>query len=159
VVRYLENLMMEPFEGETQPVRTGPPARHLHYRWETAHAELQRRARGETDLFDDVMLEYLDPATGGSVVPALSCFLQMLRPGVRTRAHRQTSSAVYHVVSGAGYTDIDGVRHEWGEGDFFAIPPRAVHAHGNMGTAPAILYSLQDIPMLRALGLYRAEPA
>ncbi len=157
VVRYLENLLMQPFDGETQPVRTGPPARHLHYRWETAYAELERRAKEEPDPFDDVIMEYLDPATGRSVVPALSCHLQMLRPGVRTRAHRQTSSAVYHVVSGSGFTEIDGVRYDWGEGDFFAIPARAAHAHGNLGPEPAVLYSLQDVPMLRALGFYRAE--
>jgi gentisate 1,2-dioxygenase len=154
VVRYLENLAMDPYEGEAQPVRSGPPARHLCYRWETAYAELQRRT---PDPFDDVIMEYLDPATGGSVVPALGCYLQMLRPGVRTRAHRETSSAVYHVVEGAGFTEIDGVRIEWGVGDFFAIPPRALHAHGNAGAAPATLYSVQDVPMLRALGFYRAE--
>jgi gentisate 1,2-dioxygenase len=159
VVRYLENLLMQPFDGETQPVRTGPPARHLHYRWEAAYAELQRRAAGEPDPFDDVMIEYLDPATGASVVPALSCHLQMLRPGVHTRAHRQTSSAVYHVVGGRGVTEIEGERYEWGEGDFFAIAPRAAHAHANPGSEPAILYSVQDIPMLRALGFYRVEAA
>jgi gentisate 1,2-dioxygenase len=91
------------------------------------------------------------------VVPALGCYLQLLRPGVRTRAHRETSSAVYHVVEGRGFTEIDGERHDWGEGDFFAIPPRARHAHGNEGTAPAILYSVQDVPLLRALGFYRVE--
>ena len=122
VVRYLENLAMDPYEGETQPVRTGPPARHLHYGWDTAYAELMRRAAGEADPFDDVIMEYLDPATGRSVVPALGCYLQMLRPGVRTRAHRETSSAVYHVVAGSGYVEIDGRRIEWGEGDFFADP-------------------------------------
>jgi gentisate 1,2-dioxygenase len=157
VVRYLENLAMDPYEGETQPVRTGPPARHLHYRWETARAELERRAASAVDPFDDVIVEYLDPATGQSVIPAFGCYLQMLRPGVRTRAHRETSSAVYHVVSGAGFTDIDGVRFEWGVGDFFAVPPRALHAHGNPGGAPAILYSVQDVPLLRALGFYRVE--
>jgi gentisate 1,2-dioxygenase len=157
VVRYLENLAMDPYEGETQPVRTGPPARHLHYRWETAYAELQHRAAGAGDPFDDVIVEYLDPATGRSVVPALGCYLQMLRPGVRTRAHRETSSAVYHVVEGAGFTDVDGVRLEWGRGDFFAVPPRALHGHGNPRTDPAILYSVQDVPMLKTLGFYRVE--
>jgi gentisate 1,2-dioxygenase len=157
IVRYLENLAMDPYEGETQPVRTGPPARHLHYRWETAHAELLRRAGGEADPFDDVIMEYRDPATGRSVVPALGCYLQMLRPGVRTRAHRETSSAVYHVVSGAGFTVIDGARHDWSEGDFLAIPPRALHAHGNDTGAPAILYSVQDVPLLKALGFYRMD--
>ena len=102
-------------------------------------------------------MEYIDPATGGSVVPALGCYLQILRPGVRTRPHRETSSAVYHVVAGAGATTIDGVRHVWGEGDFFAIPPRAAHAHENVSDTPAILYSVHDVPLLRSLGLYRVE--
>jgi gentisate 1,2-dioxygenase len=157
VVRYLENLFGQEFEGDAQPIRTGPPARHLHYTWETAYAELMTRAKGEADPFDDVIMEYLDPATGRSVVPTIGCFLQMLRPGVRTRAHMQTSSAVYHVVAGAGATDIGGTRYEWGEGDFFAIPPRVAHAHANPGDAPAILFSFQDVPLLKTLGFYRVE--
>ena len=157
VLRYLENLFGQEFEGDAQPLRTGPPARHLHYRWETAHEELMSRAQGEPDPFDDVIMEYLDPATGRSVVPAIGCYLQMLRPGVRTRAHTQTSSAVYHVVAGSGSSEIGGTRYDWGEGDFFAIPPRVAHAHANAGDAPAILFSFQDVPLLKTLGLYRVE--
>jgi len=106
-------------------VRQGPPARHVHYRWADAQTELSRRASAEADPFDDVLVEYRDPASGRPVVPALGCYLQMLRPGVRMRAHRQTSSAVYHVMSGRGRTIINGVAFDWGEGDFFAVPPRA----------------------------------
>ena len=76
---------------------------------------------------------------------------------MRTRAHHETSSAVYHMVEGAGFTERDGACYEWSPGDFFAIPPRALHAHGNPGGAPAILYSVQDVPLLRALGFYRVE--
>jgi gentisate 1,2-dioxygenase len=159
MVRYLENLHMDAYTGERQPVREGPAERHVHYRWNDALAELRRRAQGEADPFDDVIMEYLDPSTGRSVVPALGCYLQMLRPGVRARAHRETSSAVYHVVTGAGRTVVDGVTFEWGEGDFFAVPPRAVHEHANPGAEPAILFSFQDVPLLRALGFYRMEPA
>ena len=157
VVRYLENLHMDPYPGEQQPVRQGPPARHVHYRWADAHAELSRRASAEADPFDDVLVEYRDPASGRPVVPALGCYLQMLRPGVRTRAHRQTSSSVYHVMSGRGRTIIDGVAFDWGEGDFFAVPPRAVHEHANAGAEPSILFSFQDVPLLQALGFYRME--
>ncbi len=159
VVRYLENLHMDPYPGEQQPVRQGPPARHVHYRWADAHAELSRRASADADPFDDVLVEYRDPDSGRPVVPALGCYLQMLRPGVRTRAHRQTSSAVYHVMSGRGRTIIDGVAHDWGEGDFFAVPPRAVHEHANAGAEPSILFSFQDVPLLQALGFYRMEAA
>ena len=157
VVRYLENLHMDPYEGEQQPVREGPPTRHVHYRWAENYAELLRRAAGEADPFDDVLMEYRDPITGGPVVPTLGCYLQMLRPGVRTRAHRESSSAVYHVVSGHGRTVIDGVAFDWVEGDFFAVPPRAVHEHANPGAEPAILFSFQDVPMLKALGHYRMD--
>lgn len=157
LVRYLENLRMDPYTGERQAVRQDAPARHVHYPWADAYAELLGRARGLASPFDDVFMEYLDPASGRSVVPALGCYLQMLRPGVRTRAHRETSSAVYHVVSGAGRTVIDGVAFDWGEGDFFAVPPRASHQHANPGAEPAILFSLQDVPLLKALGFYRME--
>jgi gentisate 1,2-dioxygenase len=157
VVRYLENLHMDPYPGEQQPVREGPPERHVHYGWAESYAELLRRAAGEPDPFDDVLMEYRDPKSGRSVVPTLGCYLQMLRPGVRTRAHRQSSSAVYHVVSGSGRTVIDGVVYDWSEGDFFAIPPRAVHEHANAGREPAILFSFQDVPLLEALGHYRME--
>jgi gentisate 1,2-dioxygenase len=157
VVRYLENLHMDPYVGERQAVREGPPARHVHYPWADAYAELLRRADGEASPFDDIVMEYLDPVSGRSVVPALGCYLQMLRPGVRTRPHRETSSAVYQVVSGAGRTIVDGVAFDWGEGDCFAVPPRAAHQHANPGRDPAILFSVQDVPLLEALGFYRME--
>jgi gentisate 1,2-dioxygenase len=157
VVRYLENLHMDPYEGEQQPVREGPPSRSVYYRWADSYAELLKRAAGEADPFDDVLMEYRDPKTGRSVVPTLGCYLQMLRPGVRTRAHRESSSAVYHVVSGRGRTIVDGATFDWVEGDFFAIPPRAVHEHANPGAEPAILFSFQDVPLLQALGHYRMD--
>ena len=157
VVRYLENLHMDPYAGEHQPVREGTPPGNIYYRWADSYAELLPRAAGEPDPFDGVLMEYRDPRTARSVVPTLGCYLQMLKPGVRTRPHRESSSAVYHVVSGNGRTVIDGAPFDWTEGDFFAVPPRAVHEHANPGREPAILFSFQDVPMLQALGHYRMD--
>ncbi len=157
VVRYLENLYMEPYPEERQPVGA-EAARRVFFPWAEARAALLERARGEGDPFDDVIVEYLDPATGRSLIPTVGCYLQMLRPGAGTRAHWQTSSAVYHVVEGRGASVIGDVRYDWGPGDFFAVPPRAVHAHAADGNEPAILFSFQDVPLLRGLGLYRMEP-
>jgi gentisate 1,2-dioxygenase len=157
VVRYLETLYMEPYPEERQPVG-GDGTRRL-FPFADAHAALLARARGPADPYDDVLVEYQDPVTGRSLVPTVGCYLQMLRPGVRTRPHRETSSAVYHVVEGRGSSTIDGARFDWGPGDFFAIPPRALHAHASEAGAPAILFSFQDVPLLRALGLYRMEAA
>jgi gentisate 1,2-dioxygenase len=156
VVRYLETLLMEPYPEERQTSGDGP-GRSIHFPWASASAALGDLADRGPSPFDDVIMEYLDPLSGRSVVAALGCYLQMIRPGVRTRAHRQTSSAVYYAVEGAGATVIDGVTYAWREGDFFAIPPLARHAHANEGAAPAILFSVQDTPLLTAVGLYREE--
>ena len=78
---------------------------------------------------------------------------------MRTRAHRETSCAVYRVVRGRGVTTVDDQTFEWEPGDFFVIPPRARHAHANVGTEPAVLFTAQDVPLLKLLRLYRMEPA
>ena len=135
------------------------PTREIFHPWSETYPALLRRAEQQQDPFDDVLVEYLNPTTGGSVRPTVGCYLQLLRPGARTRAHRETSCAVYRVVQGRGTTMVDNETFEWGPGDFFVVPPRAAHAHSNAGREPAILFSAQDVPMLKALGLYRMEPA
>jgi gentisate 1,2-dioxygenase len=178
VVRYLEGLKMEghPTGKQTDDVRAGVststfsapglrPGRvadrdsyHLlHFRWETTYPALQRLAEHWSDPYDDVITEYVDPATGRSVFPTMGCYLQLIRAGVQTRAHLQTSSAVYYVVQGSGVTTIDGTPYAWREGDFFALPPSVRHAHANDGRDEAVLFSLQDVPLLQAAGFYREE--
>jgi gentisate 1,2-dioxygenase len=158
VVRFLENLTFEPYPDDRQPTLRSPGPEIFHP-WSEAYAALERQAKRAPDLFDDVLFEYVDPLTGGPLRPTLGCYLQMLRPGVQTRAHRETSCAVYHVVRGHGVTTVDEQAFEWGPGDFFVVPPRARHAHANAGSEPAVLFTAQDVPLLRALGLYRVEPA
>jgi gentisate 1,2-dioxygenase len=156
VVRYLEIVAMEP-RGEAVEARASivtSAGRMLHYRWDDAHRELLRRAGDTADPFDDVIMEYRDPVSGASVLPTIGCYLQMLHPGVETRTHRHTSSAVYHVVRGSGSTMIGDDRHEWDAGDFFVVPPNVSHSHRHREKEPAILFSMQDIPLLKALGLY-----
>ena len=130
----------------------------LLYSWETTAASLAS-LRGVTgDPHDGVALEYTHPQTGGSLLPTMACWIQMLRPRERTGAHRHTGSAVYYVVEGAGETIIDGCRFAWGKGDILVLPSWALHEHANVSAdADAILFSIQDRPVLEALGLYREE--
>lgn len=169
IVRYLEILAMEgPAKAVEGPAKAGHypelpvgagfsrpiPSRQIHYRWEPTYRALLERAKLEPNPFDDVLLEYLDPATRTSVLPTLGCYVQMIRPRVQTLTHRETSTAVYHVVRGSGWSTVAGVRYDWRRGDFFVVPPLAAHGHANDSAEPAILFSLQDVPLLRALGLY-----
>jgi hypothetical protein len=58
---------------------------------------LRQLATSGANPFDDVALEYINPHTSGPLLPTMTCWIQLIRARVRTRAHRQINSAVYHV--------------------------------------------------------------
>lgn len=131
----------------------------LLYSWAKTWPSLAALRDVEGDEYDGIALEYTHPQTGRSLLPTMACWIQMLRPGQRLKAHRHTGSAVYYVVQGAGETIADGCRFAWGRGDILALPAWALHEHANVSTSdPAVLFSIQDRPVLEALGLYREEP-
>ena len=130
----------------------------LLYAWEKTWNSLQALRDADGDAHDGIALEYTHPQTGGSVLPTMGCWIQMLRPGERLRAHRHTGSAVYYVAQGTGETIVDGCRFAWGKGDILALPSWALHEHVNVSARDAaVLFSIQDRPVLEALGLYREE--
>jgi len=90
---------------------------------------------------------------------SFTCWMQLLRPGIQTRAHRHTGSSVYLAFEGRGSTIIDGVRFSWKPGDMFVIPSWAVHEHHNDDPeARALLFSVHDFPLLKAVNKFRAQP-
>ena len=131
----------------------------MRYRWKEIEPRLKTLATGPGSAYDGLSLEYVNPITGGSTLPTMSCWIQMLRPGERTKRHRHTSSAVYFVVRGEGTTTVGEKALDWGQHDSFTIPNWAWHEHANRSTTEeAILFSVNDIPILEAFGLYREEP-
>lgn len=132
----------------------------INYKWERAWRALKAaEQRGLISEFDDVIIEYKNPVTGGPALPTMAAYLQLLRPGVTTRAHRHTSSTVYLVVRGEGITEINGVPFEWREHDIFCIPTWAEHRHINRSREEAVLFSFSDEPVVRSLGFYREQPS
>ena len=130
----------------------------LLYAWEATSRSLHALRDADGDAHDGIALQYTHPQTGGPVLPTMGCWIQMLRPGERLAAHRHTGSAVYYVVEGTGETIIDGRRFAWGKGDILVLPSWALHEHANLSRQdPAVLFSIQDRPVLEALGLYREE--
>ena len=94
---------------------------------------------------------------GGLVMPTIGCRIQMIRPGIHTKAHRHSAVSVYHVFRGQGASIVDGQRIEWAQGDFLTIPPFAWHEHLNESGEEAVLFSTTDAPVLEALCLYRED--
>jgi 1-hydroxy-2-naphthoate dioxygenase len=131
----------------------------LRYAWKDVEPQLRALADSPGNPYDAVALEYVNPITGGPTLATLSCWIQLLRPGERTKKHRHTSSAVYFVVGGEGTTVVGDKAMEWTTHDSFAVPNWAWHEHSNRSkTDDALLFSVNDIPVVSAFNLYREEP-
>lgn len=175
----LNQAFYEPYGEERQPLRNDGDAiadRHGHFRptWEQApaarvpvrypwadmEARLRRMAEGDGSPYDGVALEYVNPITGGPTLPTLTCWASWIKPGQKLKSHRRTSSAIYHVVRGEGRAVIGGKEVTFGPRDSFCVPNWAEHHIENASTRDElVLFSAHDIPLLRAIGLYREDPA
>jgi gentisate 1,2-dioxygenase len=183
LVRMLEAAFQEEFPGgETQPlsaarglsqIKYGAGAlrpaweneavRHsplMHYAWSETKQALDQLADIDAGTpHDGLIMEYTNPVSGGPVMPTIACFVQRLRPGERTQAHRHTAGAIYHVVEGRGSSIVGGKSLNWEDKDTFCVPNWTSHQHVNLSTTePAYLFSFTDIPVLRSLDLLREEP-
>src|SRR5256712_10951597 len=101
----------------------------LNYRWEDSRGALHALRDDTGSPFDGVILEYINPVTGGPSLPTLAAYLQLLRKGERTRAHRHTASTVYHAAEGGGYSLIGGRRFDWTGRDTLLVPSWTRHEH------------------------------
>jgi gentisate 1,2-dioxygenase len=158
LVKLLQALLFEEYPEKMQPIQGAAPS-FLIYPWASTVQKLAALTAAEPDPFDDHVLAYANPAAGGPTLPTIACEATLLRPGTHTRAHRHTASVVYHVVEGRGATIVDGERLEWAPHDTFVLPSWAWHEHQNASPRErAVLFSFNDAPSFRALGLYREEP-
>jgi gentisate 1,2-dioxygenase len=131
----------------------------LKYEWNPTYESLLKYAKAtDGSPFDGVLMNYVNPITGGPVMQTIGASMQMLRPGERTRAHRHTGSFIYQVAKGAGYSIIDGKRFDWKERDIFCVPSWMWHEHANASASEdACLFTFNDLPVMQSLGLYREE--
>ncbi|WP_326543999.1 cupin domain-containing protein [Pseudorhodoferax sp.] len=130
----------------------GPPLRVAR---EAAVAALDAMAPADEDPDLGACFEY--PA-----LPTLACRLLRQRGGRPRREHRRSSATLFHVVEGRGHTTVGEQTLEWARGDTFVVPAwnwcrHAGGGSGKDGSGDALLFSMDDSPALRALGLYKEE--
>ncbi|QKS01176.1 cupin domain-containing protein [Sphingomonas sp. CL5.1] len=142
--------------GETWSKRYSPL---LKYEWAPTYEALVKYSKvSDGSPFDGIHMEYINPATGGSPMLTMGASMQLLRPGEHTKAHRETGSFVYQCAKGFGSSIIGGRRFDWKERDIFVVPSWMWHEHVNGSSSDdACLFSFHDLPVMRALGLYRCE--
>lgn len=126
------------------------------YRWEMVLELFAKHKDREADPHDGLLVEYIDPTTGQPVYRTMTFFAQLLQPGQRTLPVRTTANLLVSPFEGAGYSIVDGKRHDWNRFDTLAIPGGTWFEHHN-GSAdkPLYLFVASDEPVLKKLGLYK----
>lgn len=129
------------------------------YEWWRTYEALQNYAKvSDGSPYDGIMMDYINPLTGGPAMSTIGASMQMLRPGEHTKAHRSTGHVLYQCAKGKGYSIINGQRFDWSERDVFCVPSWMFHEHVNLSdTEDACLFSINDYPVMKKLNLYFEE--
>ena len=137
LIRSLETMFYEPFPDDRQPVSKAVGDSLRRYGaggLETRLGEaaprsaatgalsvgtdlcgLKAAGRGGCQPFDDVAMEYINPATGGTALRTIGCWIQLIRPGVQTQAHLER--AVPSIMFSPARLQCDrGTRFDWRQG-------------------------------------------
>ncbi len=130
----------------------------FHFRGAAVSRTLASLRQQAGSPWDGILVEFVNPMNGRPVFPTLTYKAQLLRPGEATQPFRHTASTVYTVIEGKGYTEVNGKRLEWQRNDILVVPANMWRRHVNLDReADAVLYSLTDEPLLKAIGHYRAQ--
>jgi len=101
-------------------------------------------------------LRYVNPATGGPVMPTLDCHAMRLAAGAPTRRRRVTYNMICLVVSGSGQSRIGDQEFAWSQHDVFSVPHWTWASHQAAG-GEADLFVVSDRSAFENLDLVREE--
>lgn len=102
-------------------------------------------------------LRYVNPLTGGAVMPTLDCYAVRLPAGAGTRPRRMTANAVCLVVAGEGRSTVGAQSFEWSRHDVFTIPHWTWATHQATRDGGADLLVVTDRAVHERLDLFREE--
>jgi len=102
------------------------------------------------------VIRYVNPATGGAVMPTLDCYAARLRAGTPMRTKRTTYNVVCLVGAGEGRWHIGEETCEWSQHDVFTIPHWTWARHEARG-GDADLFMVTDKGAFERLDLVREE--
>ena len=179
LIRLLDASFAERMEEETQPVTSAEgDALHryghgllpvdwepstktspvFHYPYDRTREVLDRLARGgPLHPARGIKMQFVNPAAGGSAMPTIGTFVQLLPKGFDGAPERVTDGTIYHVVEGRGRTTIGDRTFDWGPRDIFVAPSWLPVTHA--AADDAILFSYSDRPVQKMLGLWRTSLA
>ena len=110
---------------------------------------------GDPDPCHGWKMQFINPLSGGSAMPTIGAFIQLLPKGFRSSPYRSTDSTVYSVAEGTGKVKIANEEFAFQPRDTFVVP--SWHAASLEAGDECVLFSYSDRPAQLALGLWREQ--
>lgn len=136
-----------------------PSSPLMAYRWEHTDLALTRQLELEdggvpaTVEPGHAAVRYVNPTTGGDVMPTIRCEFHRLRPGTTTRTLHEVGSSVWQVFEGDGRAHVGDTVYDLDHGDIFVVPswvPWSIETTGGVD-----LFRFSDGAIMDRLGFAR----
>lgn len=133
------------------------------YRWEhtdralTEQLLLEDEGQPATVALGHAAIRFVNPTTGGDVMPTIRCEFHRLRAGTETETRQEVGSTVFQVFNGDGSVVIDGKTTKLAKGDMFVVPswiPWSLQAESQFD-----LFRFSDAPIMERLHFMRTQIA
>ena len=125
------------------------------YRWEftdralTEQLLLEDEGEPATVAPGHAAIRYVNPTTGGDVMPTMRTEFHRLREGTETATRNEVGSSVFQVFDGKGAVVMGGETHKLEKGDMFVVPswvPWSLQAETQFD-----LFRFSDAPIMERL--------
>lgn len=131
------------------------------YRWEytdralTEQLLLEEEGQPATIEQGHAAVRYVNPTTGGDVMPTIRAEFHRLREGTATPGRREVGSSVFQVFEGRGSVIMAGTEHRLEKGDMFVVPS---WVHWSLAAETQFdLFRFSDAPIMERLGFARTH--
>ncbi|MCM2449734.1 cupin domain-containing protein [Agrobacterium vitis] len=131
------------------------------YRWEhtdqalTDQLLLEEEGQPATVGQGHAAVRYINPTTGGDVMPTIRAEFHRLRAGTVTPGCREVGSSVFQVFDGEGVVVLNGREQRLDKGDIFVVPSWvkwSLQAESQFD-----LFRFSDAPIMERLGFARTQ--
>ncbi|MDD9739845.1 MULTISPECIES: cupin domain-containing protein [Marinovum] len=131
------------------------------YRWEHTDAALTEQLLLEdegnpaTVELGHAAIRYVNPTTGGDVMPTIRCEFHRVRAGIETPARQEVGSSVFQVFEGAGAVVLGGETRKLEKGDIFVVPSWV--SWSLQAETQFDLFRFSDAPIMERLDFMRTQ--
>ncbi|MCI4661089.1 MAG: cupin domain-containing protein [Neomegalonema sp.] len=131
------------------------------YRWEftdralTEQLLLEDEGQPATVAPGHAAIRYVNPTTGGDVMPTIRCEFHRLRAGAQTASRQDVGGTVFQVFEGRGHVVMGGQSHAVEKGDMFVIPSWI--SWSLQAETQFDLFRFSDAPIMERLNFARSR--